>query len=208
MQPFTRIQGIAAPLLRDNIDTDTIIRVERLFNAVPRADLGLYCMESLRHLPDGSLDPEFFQNDARYHGASILLGGRNFGCGSAREGAVWALAGMGIRCVIAPTVADLFAANCFQNGILAFTLEQTMVESLAAVVATDPANRRLVVDLQKCQVGLADGEAVSFSVPARRREALLEGFDEIDLTLKHRDKIEGYGSRDRELRPWIYSTGA
>ncbi|QDF38789.2 3-isopropylmalate dehydratase small subunit [Bradyrhizobium symbiodeficiens] len=206
MQPFTRIQGIAAPLLRDNIDTDTIIRVERLFNAVPRADLGLYCMESLRHLPDGSPDPEFFQNDARYHGASILLCGRNFGCGSAREGAVWALAGMGIRCVIAPTVADLFAANCFQNGILAFTLEQTVIESLAAAVSTDPVNRQLVVDLQRFQVGPAGGKPTSFSIPPRRREALLEGFDEIDLTLKHRARIENYGSRDRKLRPWIYAT--
>ncbi|MET4201899.1 3-isopropylmalate dehydratase small subunit [Bradyrhizobium sp. LA6.12] len=208
MQPFTRTQGIAAPLLRDNIDTDTIIRVERLFNAVPRADLGQYCMESLRYLPDGLPDPDFFRNDARYHGASILLCGRNFGCGSAREGAVWALAGMGIRCVIAPSVADLFAANCFQNGILAFTLDQTLVESLAAAVATDPANRQLVVDLQGCQVGLADGEPVSFSVPARRREALLEGFDEIDLTLKNQAKIETYRHRDRELRPWIYATDA
>lgn len=208
MQPFTRIQGIAAPLLRDNIDTDMIIRVEWLFNAVPRADLGLYCMESLRHLQDGSPDPDFFRNDARYQGASILLCGRNFGCGSAREGAVWALAGMGIRCVIAPTVADLFVANCFQNGILAFTLEQTMIESLAAAVSTDPANRLLVVDLQRCQVGQAGSEPVSFSAAARRREALLEGFDEIDLTFKHRAEIESYGSRDRELRPRIYATDA
>ena len=113
MERFTRLQGVAVPLLRDNIDTDIIIRVERLFNAVPRADLGLYCFESLRTLPDGYRDPALALNDPRYRATSILLAGRNFGCGSAREGAVWALAGTGIRCVIAPSLADLFVANCF-----------------------------------------------------------------------------------------------
>lgn len=205
MQPFTRIQGIAAPLLRDNVDTDAIIRVERLFNAVPRVDLGQYCLESLRHLSDGSPDPEFFQNDLRYQHASILLCGRNFGCGSAREGAVWALAGMGIRCIIAPSVADLFAANCFQNGLLVFTLDQAIIEHLAVGVAADPAGRPLMVDLERCQTGFADGEPIPFSVVARRREALLEGLDEIDLTLKQQSKIHDFWQRDGELRPWIYT---
>ncbi|KIZ39711.1 MULTISPECIES: 3-isopropylmalate dehydratase small subunit [Rhodopseudomonas] len=205
MQPFTRIQGIAAPLLRDDVDTDSIIRVERLFNAVPRADLGLYCLESLRRLPDGSADPSFFQNDPRYDGATILLAGRNFGCGSAREGAVWAIAGMGIRCVIAPTIADLFAANCFQNGILALTLPAEVVAGLAAAVAFDPPNRQLVVDLARNELGLAGGPQLGFAVSRRRREALLDGLDEIDLTLRQQARIAEFGDSDRVRRPWIYS---
>jgi len=204
MQPFVRLHGIALPLLLDNVDTDTIIRVERLFNAVPRADLGLYCLESMRRLPDGSSDPSFFRNDPRYDNASILLAGRNFGCGSAREGAVWAVAGMGIRCVIAPTIADLFAANCFQNGILALTLKEDVISALAAEVAHDPQNRQIVVDLERNQLGLAGGPQLGFTVARRRREALLEGLDEIDLTLKQQSKIRDFSQRDRVQRSWIY----
>ncbi len=165
MKRLIRLQGVALPLLRDNIDTDVIIRVERLFNAVPKADLGLYCFESLRMLPDGSKDPALALNDPRYQAASILLAGRNFGCGSAREGAVWALAGMGIRCVIAPSLADLFVANCFQNGILAFTLEENVISGIAATIEPDPVNRQLTVDLEQQQVVLPDGEAKTFTVP-------------------------------------------
>jgi 3-isopropylmalate/(R)-2-methylmalate dehydratase small subunit len=204
MERFTRLQGIAVPLLRDNIDTDLIIRVERLFNAVPRADLGLYCFESLRTLPDGSRDPALALNDPRYQNASILLAGRNFGCGSAREAAVWALAGMGIRCVIAPSLADLFVANCFQNGILAFTLEESAIVELAAAIEPDPSNWQLTVDLERQQVALPSGDIKSFIVPARRREALLEGLDEIQLTLKQQPRISAYHQHDRQSRPWIY----
>jgi 3-isopropylmalate/(R)-2-methylmalate dehydratase small subunit len=157
-------------------------------------------------LPDGLPDPEFFQNDVRYRDASILLAGRNFGCGSAREGAVRALAGIGIRCIIASSVADLFAANCFQNGLLVFTLDQAIIEGLAAGVAADPGGRPLMVDLERCRTGFADGEPVPFTVAARQREALLDGLDEIDLTFKQRAKIQDYRTRDCELRPWIYAT--
>jgi 3-isopropylmalate/(R)-2-methylmalate dehydratase small subunit len=205
MQTVTRHRGIAAPLLRDNIDTDLIIRVERLFNAVPRADLGLYCLESLRNLPDGTPDPDFAFNDARYQNASILLAGRNFGCGSAREGAVWALAGLGIRCIIAPSLADLFVANCFQNGILALTLEADIIANLAAQVSPDPSARHILVDLQEMNVVAPNGTAIPFKVPARRREALLSGLDEIELTQQHGDRISAYQRRDRERRPWIYA---
>ncbi|HUN96426.1 MAG TPA: 3-isopropylmalate dehydratase small subunit [Bradyrhizobium sp.] len=204
MERFTRLQGVAVPLLRDNIDTDIIIRVERLFNAVPRADLGLYCFESLRMLPDGSRDTALALNDPRYQAASILLAGRNFGCGSAREGAVWALAGMGIRCVIAPSLADLFVANCFQNGILALTLEENVIVELAAAVEPDPANRRLTVDLEQQQIVFPGGGIKSFTIPPRRREALLEGLDEIQLTLKQQPRISAYHQHDRQSRPWIY----
>lgn len=205
MQTFTRLRGIAAPLLRDNVDTDVIIRVERLFNAVPRADLGLYCMETLRKLPDGSPDPDFAFNDPRYQNASILLAGRNFGCGSAREAAVWALAGMGIRCVIAPSLADLFVANCFQNGILALTLGTNIIADVAAQVAADPVQNQIVVDLEASLVISPAGTTTPFKIPARRREALLEGLDEIDLTLKQTARISNYQRDDRQRRPWIYA---
>jgi 3-isopropylmalate/(R)-2-methylmalate dehydratase small subunit len=204
VERFTRLQGVAVPLLRDNIDTDIIIRVERLFNAVPRADLGLYCFESLRTLPDGSRDKTLALNDPHYQSASILLAGRNFGCGSAREGAVWALAGMGIRCVIAPSLADLFVANCFQNGILAFTLEESAILEMAAAVEPDPPSRQLTVDLEAQQVVLPGVRAKPFTIPPRRREALLEGLDEIQLTLKQHQRISAYDRHDRQSRPWIY----
>jgi 3-isopropylmalate/(R)-2-methylmalate dehydratase small subunit len=205
LERFTRLHGIAAPLMRDNIDTDTIIRVERLFNAVPRADLGLYCFEILRKLPDGTDDPSFAFNDPRYRNASILLTGDNFGCGSAREGAVWALATMGIRCVIAPSLAELFVANCFQNGILALTLAKERILGIADTVAQDPVNQQVTVDLQENCVTTPGGEQISFTIPARRREALLEGLDEIDLTLKKKPEIANFHAMDRQLRPWIYS---
>lgn len=205
MQPFIRLRGIALPLLLNNIDTDTIIRVERLFNAVPRADLGLYCFETLRKRPDGSEDPACVLNQPRYRNASILLTGRNFGCGSAREGAVWALASMGIRCVIGPSLADLFVANCFQNGLLAFTLDEATIAAVAATIDEDPAERQVTVDLQECHLIPPAGEPLRFSIPARRREALLEGLDEIDLTLKKKPQIQAFHERDRLLHPWIYS---
>jgi 3-isopropylmalate/(R)-2-methylmalate dehydratase small subunit len=207
MEPFTQHKGIAAPLLRDNVDTDAIIRVERLFNAVPKADLGRYCFESLRRLPDGSEDSSFVFNDPRYRDASILLAGRNFGCGSAREGAVWALAGMGIRCVIASSLADLFTANCFQNGILAFTLEPDRIAGLATEIAPDPAGRQIHIDLVRQLVVSPDGDAIAFAVSARRRESLLAGLDEIQLTLRQQARIAAFRQRDRQSRPWIYSVG-
>lgn len=205
MQPFVRLHGIALPLLLNNIDTDTIIRVERLFNAVPRAELGRYCFETLRRRPDGSEDPACVLNQPRYQDASILLTGENFGCGSAREGAVWALASMGIRCVIGPSLADLFVANCFQNGLLAFTLDPAVITELATAVEEAPAERQLTVDLQACQLIAPTGEPVRFSIPARGREALLEGLDEIDLTLKRNQQIQAFQERDKRLHPWIYS---
>lgn len=205
MQPFVRLHGTALPLLLNNIDTDTIIRVERLFNAVPRAELGRYCFETLRRRPDGSEDPACVLNQPRYRNASILLTGENFGCGSAREGAVWALASMGIRCVIGPSLAELFVANCFQNGLLAFTLDQDIIAALAAAVEEAPAERQLTVDLEACRLIAPSGEPVRFSIPARRREALLEGLDEIDLTLKRKQQIQAFQERDKRLHPWIYS---
>ena len=203
MEPFVRLRGTALPLLLDNVDTDTIIRVERLFNAVPRAELGRYCFETLRKRSDGSDDPASVLNQPRYRGASILLTGRNFGCGSAREGAVWALASMGIRCIIGTSLADLFVANCFQNGVLAFTLDEAAIARLAAVAGD--GNAQLIVDLKASRVIPPTGASLPFTVPARRREALLEGLNEIDLTLKKKPQIQAFQASDRRLHPWIYS---
>lgn len=204
MQPLIQVHGVVLPMLFNNIDTDTIIRVERLFNAVPRADLGLYCFETLRKRPDGSDDPDCVLNQPEYRTASILLTGENFGCGSAREGAVWALASMGIRCVIGPSLADLFVTNCFQNGLLAFTLDEPAVAKLAAAISEDPVGRPVSIDLQTCELRSPSGERLRFAIPARRREALLEGLDEIDLTLKKNAQIEAFRERDRRLHPWIH----
>ncbi|OVZ64729.1 3-isopropylmalate dehydratase small subunit [Pigmentiphaga sp. NML080357] len=207
MTPFIRLESVAAPLLRDNIDTDLIIRVEPLFSGVPRADLGRYCFETLRYRQDGTEDPDFVFNQPASRHAQILLAGANFGCGSSREGAVWALLAMGVRCVIAPSFGDIFFNNCFQNGLLPVRLARADVEALAEHARTAPA-ARMVVDLQHGFVAGADGRQVGFEISARRREALLEGLDPIAQTLKHQARIDDFQRQDALRRPWIYRFGA
>ncbi|MDX3906393.1 MAG: 3-isopropylmalate dehydratase small subunit [Pigmentiphaga sp.] len=206
MTPFTRLQSNAAPLMRDNIDTDLIIRVEPLFSGVPRQELGRYCFESLRYRADGSEDPDFVLNQAPYRDARILLAGANFGCGSSREGAVWALMAMGVRCVIAPGFGDIFYGNCFQNGLLPVRLPRAEVERLAAQVRNDPA-QPLTVDLEQCMVAGPDGRPLAFEIAALRREALLEGLDAIAQTLRRSELIDAFQARDATRRPWIYRVG-
>lgn len=203
MKPFTRLQSVAAPLLRDNIDTDLIIRVEPLFSGVPRDQLGRYCFESLRYAQDGADEPGFVLNQPAYRGASILLAGANFGCGSSREGAVWALMALGIRCIVAPSFGDIFYGNCFQNGLLPVQLPRAEVEALAAQVQAGPG-REVTVDLERCVVAGPDGRERGFEIAALRREALLEGLDAIGQTLKRRALIDAYQARDAQRRPWIY----
>jgi len=206
MTPFTRLRATAAPLLRDNIDTDLIIRVEPLFGGVPRDELGSYCFESLRRLPDGSENPDFVFNQPAFRSASILLAGANFGCGSSREGAVWALMAMGVRCVIAPSFGDIFFGNCFQNGMLPVRLPREDVERLAEQAKADPA-AGIEVDLERRTVTGPDGRALAFEISAVRREALLEGLDAISQTLKLKAQIDAYQARDAARRPWIYRFG-
>ena len=196
MQAFTILTGVAAPLLRDNIDTDIIIRVERLAGT-SRESMGAVAFEAWRFLPDGSENPEFVLNQPHYRGAPILLAGTNFGCGSSREGAVWAMMGMGLRCVIAESFGDIFFNNCFQNGLLPIRLDPAAVLRLAA--AAGP----ITVDLA-AQAVSAGNDRVAFEIEPMRRTALLEGLDEIGLTLQHAAAIAGYQAADRMARPWVW----
>ena len=204
MQPFTRVSGPAAPLMQSNVDTDVIIRIERI-TQLAKKELGRYAMEALRYLPDGSDDPAFIMNQPAFRGAPVLLAGPNFGCGSSREHAVWALQGMGLRCVIAPSFGDIFYANCFQNGVLPIRLPMDVVERLAAQCA---GGAPLTIDLQACTITAPDGSSTSFTLDASRREMLLHGLDDIALTLKDDALIRSWQEADRSRRPWAWPTGA
>ncbi len=196
MQPFTTLTGPAAPLLRDNIDTDIIIRVERLAGT-SRESMGAVAFETWRFLPDGSENPDFVLNQPRFRGAPILLTGSNFGCGSSREGAVWAMMGMGLRCVVAESFGDIFFNNCFQNGMLPIRLDPAVIARLAATPGP------VTVDLA-AQVVVAGNDRVPFEIEPMRRTALLEGLDEIGLTLQHAAAIASYQAADRAERPWVW----
>lgn len=202
LQPFTRVTGAAPCLPQANLDTDVIIRIERL-TALGRDELGPYALESLRYLSDGREDAEFVMNRPEFRGAPFLLGGENFGCGSSREGAVWALQGIGVRCVIAPSFGDIFFSNCFQNGVLPIRLPATQVATLATACRQ---GELLTADLNQCSLGTAEGLAISFEVDALRREGLLHGLDDIGLTLQHNDAILDWQQHDRMQRPWAWST--
>lgn len=200
MKPFITVTGVAAPLLQANIDTDVIIRIERLTEG---ADLGHYALEAIRYLPDGSLNPKCVLNETRFTRAPILLAGRNFGCGSSREGAVTALMGMGVRCVLAPSFGDIFYGNCFRNGLLPIELAEAAIEKLAA----QARDGDFTVDLTKQVVIAPSGEVITFSIDPLQRDALLEGLDEIGLTLKSADAISAWQNADRVNRPWVWQTG-
>jgi 3-isopropylmalate/(R)-2-methylmalate dehydratase small subunit len=202
MEPIDVIRSVAAALPRANVDTEVIIPITRLI-AYPREQLGPFCFEPLRYRADGTPDPAFPLNDPRFAGARILVAGENFGCGSSREHAVWALKGMGFDCVIAPSFGDIFRANCFQIGMLPITLDVGIVERLSTQIeaASHPVCE---VDLTRCRIISPTGDAIEFSIDAERRIALLEGLDEIGLTLKHAADIEAFEARDRSDRPWVY----
>jgi 3-isopropylmalate/(R)-2-methylmalate dehydratase small subunit len=201
MQPFTLVTGQAAPLMLANIDTDVIIRIERLSDPSP-AHLRLYALEALRYFPDGSENPDFILNQPRFRGAPILLAGANFGCGSSREGAVWALMALGIRCVLAASFGDIFYSNCFQNGLLPVVLPESTVQALAGQTSTGESP--MTIDLVRQLVISPAGEDLSFEIDKQRREALLEGLDDIDRTLNHVSAITAWQAADRLARPWVW----
>ena len=204
MQPFTIVTGAAAHLPRANVDTDVIIRIERL-TTLPNEELGAYAFEALRYRDDGSDDPDFILNQPAFRGAPFLLAGDNFGCGSSREGAVTALQGMGLRCVIAPSFGDIFFSNCFQNGVLPIRLPAAEVEALAAACAGGAA---LTVDLTRCTLTAPDGTVTPFAIDPLRREGLLHGLDDIGLTLKDDALICDWQREDRQRRPWAWPAAA
>lgn len=203
MQPFTIVTGAAAHLPRANVDTDVIIRIERL-TTLPNEELGAYAFEALRYRDDGSDDPDFILNQPAFRGAPVLLAGDNFGCGSSREGAVVALQGLGLRCVIAPSFGDIFFSNCFQNGVLPIRLPAPEVEALAAACAH---GEPLTVDLERQAIRTAAGAETAFTVDPMRREGLLHGLDDVGLTLKDKALIQQWQQADRSRRPWAWPAG-
>jgi 3-isopropylmalate/(R)-2-methylmalate dehydratase small subunit len=204
MEKFTKVTGVAAPLMRQNVDTDLVIRIERLVNNTGRQGLGPYCFEQIRFKPDGSENPDCVLNQEPYRGAPIILSAENFGCGSSREGAVWALAGMGVKAVIAPSYGDIFYNNCFQNGLLPVALPLSEVEQLADEMRASPGNARVTVDLENCQVVSPTGRVIPFKIDARRQHALLNGLDDIAQTMTHKDKVEAWQATDKNARPWVW----
>lgn len=206
VEKFERLSAVAAPFIRDNVDTDLIIRIERLIGAAPQNELGKWSFEALRYRPDGSESPDFVLNQPDFRDAAILLAGRNFGCGSSREGAVWALQQAGIRCVIAPSFGEIFFGNCFQNGVLPVALLEADVRALASEVGERSETKVLTVDLTRCEVLAPSGRRLEFSIAPMRREALLRGLDEIDMTLSRKIDIDTFQAADRRARPWIYQT--
>lgn len=201
MTPFQAHRGRVVPLLRANVDTDVIIRMQRCAS-VPREELGSFAFESLRTRADGTPDAACVFNDPRFADASILLALDNFGCGSSREMAVWALAGMGLRCVLAPSFGDIFLANCFQNGLLPVSLPARTIDALARQAAG--GTLELDVDLsQQLVTGAADGP-IRFEIEPLRRQMLLRGLDEISLSLTRADDITHWQERDRAERPWVH----
>jgi 3-isopropylmalate/(R)-2-methylmalate dehydratase small subunit len=205
MQRFTTLRAIAAPILGENIDTDVIIPIARMVGNSARGTLGPWCFGPLRYRPDGSPNPDFVLNREPYFRAQMLLTGVNFGCGSSREAAVWALSEFGIRCVIGSSFGDIFFNNCFQNALLPVVLERAAVESIAAEAEAGSGQEPVVVDLVAMAVTAPSGRRHGFHVEKRRREALLEGLDEIAMSLRHAAEIAAFQAQDREQRPWIYA---
>ena len=202
MEKFTRVTGAAAPLMRINIDTEVVIPINRLIGH-KRGELGRFCFEPWRYTGDGTENPEFVLNQARYRAAKILVAGDNFGCGSSREHAVWSLADFGFRCIIAPSFGDIFYWNCFQNGVLPIRLPEEQVKEIAAEI--EAAEKPLVtVDLAAQTITTPSGLNIVFATDPERRDALLEGNDEIGMTLKLDTQIRAHRRQDRENRPWIY----
>ena len=203
MQKFTTLTGIAAPLLRANIDTDAIIPMQWLVTA-SRAGLGRGLFGAWRYQAGGGENPGFVLNQSPYRDAKILIAGSNFGCGSSREHAPWALLEFGIRCIIAPGFASIFHGNCIKNGILPVTLPQREIETLAALAAAGTDSATFTVDLIKKVVVDVHGRSHRFELAQAFRTALLEGLDEIDLTLAQEAAITAFQRADLLRRPWIY----
>lgn len=207
MESFSSITATAVPFLRKNVDTDMIIPIQRLVGT-GRTGLGPHAFERLRYFADGSDNPEFPLNRPEYKGSKLLLADENFGCGSSREGAVWALMGMGVRCVIAPSFGDIFFANCFQNGLLPVRLPIEVIRQIAEETEASPGNARTTVDLEQRVVITPTGAKIPFEVDTRRREAMLHGLDDIALTKRHAEAIAVWREGDRAARSWAWDSVA
>ena len=204
MERFTKITGVAAPLMRRNIDTDAIIPGKEL-TKVEKTGYGDGLFGQWRYI-DGKRteNPDFVLNQVPYRNAVILLADANFGCGSSREAAVWALTGFGIRCVIAPSFAAIFFNNCFKNSLLPIILQDNQVHELARQVEESDGRGLVTVDLESCKVISPDGRNFHFNINDLQREMLLEGLDAIDATLRFEHEIDVFQEGDKLKRPWIY----
>lgn len=203
MQPFTTLTGIAAPLLRDDINTDQICPVLPLRVLDP--DYAAQLFARLRRNPDGSENPDFVLNQPPYRAARMLVTGRNFGCGSARESAAWALAAFGIRCIVARSFAELFRNNAVRNGILPVVLPDAAMDTLEQQVAAAGGARPFTVDLNTQHIVCANGEATPFEIDGADRAALLQGLDEVGLSLQNAAAISAFEERTRIAQPWLQS---
>lgn len=215
MKAFTLHTGLVAPMDRANVDTDLIIP-KQFLKSIKRSGFGPNLFDELRYLDEGEpgqdcstrpLNSEFPLNFPRYAGASVLLGRENFGCGSSREHAPWALEDYGFRCVIAPSFADIFYNNCFKNGVLPVVLPAEQVDALFTELYANEGFS-ITVDLQSQEVLLPDGQRWPFEVEGYRRQCLLEGLDDIGVTLRSEDAIRRYETQVRTRSPWLFGAGA
>ncbi|MBD8051827.1 3-isopropylmalate dehydratase small subunit [Limnohabitans radicicola] len=213
MQKFTLLKGIVAPMDRANVDTDAIIP-KQFLKSIRKTGFGPNLFDEWRYLDKGEPgvpesdrkpNPDFVLNQPRYKGARILLARKNFGCGSSREHAPWAIDQYGFRCVIAPSFADIFFNNCFKNGLLPIVLPETVVAQLFDEVAAFPGYE-LTVDLERQVVVRPQGEEIPFEVQAFRKYCLLNGLDDIGLTLRHADKIQAFEAERLATKPWLAHT--
>ncbi|HJS31395.1 MAG TPA: 3-isopropylmalate dehydratase small subunit [Alphaproteobacteria bacterium] len=203
MQKFTTLTGIAAPLPMINVDTDKIIPKLHL-KTIKRTGLGKALFEELRYTPDGKERPDFVLNKPAYRNAKILVAGENFGCGSSREHAPWALLDFGITCVIAESFADIFYNNCFKNGILPIKLSKDDIEKVMDD-ASRGANATLTIDLEKQEIRGPDGGCLKFDIDPFRKHCLLNGLDDVGLTLEKAAAIETFEAKQRASQPWLHA---
>ena len=201
MEKFTTLTGIAAPLAMINVDTDMIIPKQYL-KTIKRTGLGKGLFAELRYDEEGKPKPDFMLNRPPYDKATILIAGDNFGCGSSREHAPWALLDFGFRCIIAPSFADIFYNNCFKNGILPITLPQSEIDKLLDDASRGP-NATITVDLEAQEIRGPDGGVIHFDIDAFLKRCLLEGLDDIGLTLQKADAIQAFEVDMHAQRPWV-----
>ena len=204
MENFTTLTAVAAPLAMINVDTDMIIPKQHL-KTIKRSGLGKHLFEEMRFLDDGGENPDFVLNKPAYRNAQILVAGENFGCGSSREHAPWALQDFGIRCIVAPSFADIFYSNCFKNGILAVVLPAEDVDKLMDHAGRG-ANAVLSVDLERQTITGPDGGEIRFEIDPFQKHCLLEGLDDIDLTLEKEQAITDFEVKHRAATPWLDTT--
>jgi 3-isopropylmalate/(R)-2-methylmalate dehydratase small subunit len=206
MDKFTNLTGVAAPLPRVNVDTDAIIPKQYL-KTIKRTGLKAGLFYEWRTNQDGSEKPDFVLNKPAYRNAKMLVAGANFGCGSSREHAPWALLDFGIRCVVAPSFGDIFFNNCFKNGMLPIALPQADVDKLMQD-AEKGANATISIDLEKQEITRPDGGTIKFEIDPFRKYCLLNGFDDIGLTLRQKEKIDAYEAERRRTMPWLDASKA